>query len=117
MTGGYAAVVASVLAENFDLLAGAPIQGGLKDPELRHMHCAECLVSVFTEGAKLGGRVNFRPGHLDDASWFIPIMDLWMSEALPGDVAVSNHVFDGWPPKEALPGIAAEFAAKLQVAE
>ncbi len=56
--------------------------------------------------------VNVRPTMLDDAQWFAPFIETYVSEKLLWATTPAVHSFDTFPPMEAYGGLVAEYAAQ-----
>jgi hypothetical protein len=85
--------------EGFQVIAGAPVVGGLHRAEIAHHFCAHCKNWLFSRPQ---GRpfVNFRPTMLDDASWVRPYVESCVEDRLPGAVTGAEYSFEGFPPPD-----------------
>jgi hypothetical protein len=87
-------------ADGFEVVEGEPVLGGLHRPEAQQHYCPHCKSWLYTTAAILGGRVNFRPTLLEDASWVVPFVEMKTEEALPGVVTGAKRSYPGWAPPE-----------------
>jgi len=112
MSGSAFSTTLMVPGEGFEVLAGAPVLGGMKNPALQHMHCAECLSWVFTriEGAPF---LNVRAVMLDDPSGFVPFVETCTAERLPWAETPAPHKYESFPPDEAFGPLLAEYATQI----
>lgn len=111
MSGSAFSTTAMIPADGFEVIAGAPVVGGLKGPEIHHQHCPNCLSWVFTTFGPDRPFVNLRAVMLDDATWFRPYAESYTSERLPWAQTGAPHSFEQFPPAEARPALMAGFAA------
>ena len=114
MSGGAFSTTAMIPLEGFDVIAGTPVVGGLKGPDIHHQHCPECLSWVFTTFGSERPFVNLRAVMLDDTSWFVPFVESWTSEKLSWVDVNAAHSFPQFPPTEARAALMAEFATTLK---
>ncbi len=112
MSGSAFSTTLMVPVTGFTLLQGAVVQGGMKSPDLMHIHCAECLAWVFT---RIPGMefLNLRPTRLDDPSGFVPLMETCTSEKLPWAETPARHTFEHFPPSEAFGPLLEEYATLI----
>ncbi|SJZ94219.1 GFA family protein [Consotaella salsifontis] len=95
--------------ENFELISGEPVLGGLRG-ELKHFFCPSCMSWMFTRLDSLGPFVNIRPTMLDDASGFRPFAETYTCEAMPWAKTTAVRSFEKFPEMEQMPALLAEFA-------
>jgi hypothetical protein len=98
----------TVPAAGFAVTEGEPAIGGLHDPDLRHHHCSHCLSWAFTRTPR--GFVNVRATLLDDASWFVPFIEVQTAEKLPWASTPAHHSFARFPDPEAWQVLAESYA-------
>lgn len=99
----------AIPSEGFEVIRGEPVLGGMRNPELRHYFCPSCMSWMFTRF--LPQFVNVRATLLDDASWVSPFMETWTKTKLPWVSTPARHSYPEFPPMEAFPELAEEFAA------
>ena len=109
MSGGAFSTSVMIPADGFEVIAGEPVVGGLKGPDIHHQHCRECLSWVFTTFGPERPFVNLRAVMLDDSSWFEPFVESWTSEKQPWAQTGAPHSFEEFPPPEARDALMAEF--------
>ena len=98
MSGGPFSTTLMVRPDAFEVLSGDFVVGGLKGPDIRHQHCAECLSWVFTTFEH--PLVNVRAVMMDDTSWIAPFAETWLDEKLPWAESGARHSFDQFPPPD-----------------
>jgi hypothetical protein len=98
-------------SQNFELLHGEPVIGGLRGAA-RHFFCPHCMSWLFTRPEGMDEFVNVRTTMLEDPSRFPPFVETWTSEALPWARTPAIHSFEKLPPMERYPELAAEFAQR-----
>ena len=113
MTGSAYSLSVAIPSEGFEVTQGEPIVGGLRSPDLHHLHCPSCLSWMFTRIEGMDGFVNLRPTMLDDPSWFSPFVEVWTSEALPWAATGAPHSFETQPEFEGYMALAQEYAERL----
>jgi hypothetical protein len=106
---------AAIPTRGFEVTRGEPVQGGLRDPELRHFFCPSCMSWMFTRPPEIVTRflpdfVNVRATMLEDASWFLPFMETWTTARLPWVTTPAVHSYAEFPPVEDYAMLLAEFA-------
>ena len=110
MTGSAFALTLTLPATGFRVTAGDGVIGGLHAPDLHHFHCGHCLSWVFTR-PDAEPFVNLRASMLDDASWFRPFADMYVSEQLAFAQTGAPRRFERFPDPSEHPALAAAFAA------
>ena len=95
MSASAFSLTAMVLAQNFRVLEGEPVKGGIKGPQLDHFFCPDCKTWMFTRIVGMDDIVNVRPTMFDDPA------------STP-----AVHSFEGFPPREAFSRLMQEFAAR-----
>lgn len=115
MTASAFSLTALVPVAGFALTAGAPVIGGLKDPNQQHHFCPDCLSWLYTQvaGAPF---VNVRAVLLDDARHTAPYIETMTRERLPWVRTPARHSFAGFPPHDELEALVAGYAAWRQTA-
>lgn len=109
MTASAYSLSAAIPSEGFMVTAGELVIGGLHGAS-RHYFCPHCMSWMFTRPEGLDWFINVRPTMLDDASWFIPFIETWVSEKLPWVTTPAVHSFDALPPADAYEGLIADYA-------
>jgi hypothetical protein len=94
------------------VLEGAPVIGGLRG-EPRHHFCPGCMSWMFTR-MPVVGFVNVRPTMLDDASWFSPFVETYLSERLPWASTPAVHGFQAFPAFEDWARLSEAYAAQAE---
>ncbi len=98
-------------APGFEITQGSPVLGGLRDPELPHFFCGNCMTWMFTRPAALPVAVNLRPTLLDNATWFAPFMETFTKTRLPWVSTGAVRSFDAFPPMDGFEQILEEYRA------
>ena len=111
MTGSAFSLSALYLASQFAVVAGEPVIGGLH-AATRHFFCGHCMSWIFSRPAGMDDFLTLRATMFDDASWFSPFVETYTSEKLPWAWTPAEHSFAAFPPREDLPVLSAEFAAR-----
>lgn len=101
-------LTAMVQADGFEVLEGAPVLGGVRNPDLQHSFCPECLTWIFTRVPE-HGMVNVRPTMFDDLSWFAPFIETCTKAKLPWAQTGAAHSFEAFPPMERFGELIAEY--------
>jgi hypothetical protein len=96
MTGGPYSLSAMVASDNFELLSGDPVVGGLKGGEIDHMVCPDCMSWVFTKVMD-GAFINLRSPMLDDTTGTAPFIESYTSEKLDWVTTPAQHSFGKFP--------------------
>lgn len=109
MTAGPYSLSALYPEDRFRILAGATVMGGLKG-ETRHHFCGSCLSWIFTQPSGLDAMVNIRTPMFDDAKHFVPFVELYLDEGLPGASGGAPHAFGKAPDADAFLALANDFA-------
>jgi hypothetical protein len=102
------------LADQFEMLSGAPVIGGLHGAT-RHFHCPQCLSWMFTRPEGLDHIFNIRTTLLDTPPAEPPFIETYRSTALPWAKTGAKHSFADFPPMEAYELLIAEFAQRPPV--
>jgi len=109
MTGSAYALTLTLPAAGFRVTAGEAVVGGLHAPDLHHFHCSHCLSWVFTQ-PETERFVNLRASMLDDATWFRPFADMYVSEQLAFAETAAPRRFERFPDLSVYPELAAAYA-------
>ncbi|HEY8596455.1 MAG TPA: GFA family protein [Devosiaceae bacterium] len=101
---------AIVPAEAIELISGEPVvfeKTAQSGNRLKMMRCGTCGTLVWNRPAS-GNAIVLKPGTLDDASWAVPVGNIWTASAVPwagidrGDVNFEGQptsrqpLFDAW---------------------
>ncbi len=111
MSGAPYSYSATYPVENFELIAGEPVIGGLHGP-IRHHFCPHCMSWMFTRPEGLEHIVNLRATLLDVPPPEPPLFETWTSEALPWASTGATHSFEAFPPIESYQPMIEEFARR-----
>ncbi|MEZ5794603.1 GFA family protein [Albidovulum sp.] len=114
MSGSAFSTTAMIPLDGFAVIAGTPVIGGLKGPDIHHHHCPDCHGWVFTTFDEARPFVNLRAVMLDDTAWFAPFIETYVSEKLPWAQTGAPHSYPKFPSPEEYPGLIAGFAATLK---
>lgn len=98
-------------ASGFAVTKGEPVLGGLRDRELAHFFCGDCMTWMFTRPAMLPDVVNVRPTMFDEHAWFAPFMETYTSTRLPWATTGAARSFERFPPMDAFDALLAEYRA------
>jgi hypothetical protein len=109
---------AAIPTGGFEITRGEPVQGGLRDPQLRHFFCPSCMSWLFTRPPEAVTRflpefVNVRATMLDDVSWFSPFAETWVSTKLWWVTTPAVRSYAEFPPVEDYARLLAEFSQAL----
>lgn len=102
---------AAIPSTGFEIVRGDPVIGGLRNPELCHFFCPQCMSWMFTRFRP--EFVNLRVTMLQDASWFVPFIETWTKTRLPWASTPAVHSYAEFPPVEEYGTLTAEFAKWL----
>ena len=111
MSASAYSLTATLPAEGFEIISGAPVIGGMHGAEAHHHHCPHCLSWVFTLAPALPEFVNLRATMLDETEWFAPFVEMYVIEKLPFAGTGARHAYDRFPPVEDYMTLAAAYAA------
>ena len=100
MTASAFSTTIAVPTDGFAVISGETEIGGLHGAEARHHYCGWCKSWLFTRIGPDMGFVNVRATMLDDASWFVPFIETYTSEALPWARTPAPHSFAKFPAME-----------------
>jgi hypothetical protein len=99
---------AAIPATGFEIVHGEPVIGGLRNPQLGHHFCPNCMSWMFTRFAP--EFVNVRAMMFDDTSWFEPFVETWTKTKLAWVSTPAVRSFEEFPAMDEWPALAAEFA-------
>jgi len=99
---------AAIPTKGFEVTRGAPVLGGLRNPDLQHFFCPLCMTWMFTRF--LPEFVNVRPTMLENISWFTPFIETWTKTKLPWATTPARHSYSEFPPLEDYAKLSAEFS-------
>lgn len=102
---------AAIPTQGFDVTGGKPVLGGLRNPDLAHFFCPQCMSWMFTRFAP--EFVNVRATMLENVSWFTPFIETWTKTRLPWVTTPAIHSYAEFPPVEDYARLAEEFAQSL----
>ena len=96
--------------ENFEIVQGETVLGGLRQ-ELKHHVCPDCKSWMFTSADMMGPHVNVRSTLIDDSRAYKPFIETFTSEMLPWAKTPAQHSFETFAPMERFPELLAAYAA------
>jgi hypothetical protein len=102
---------AAIPTASFAVVRGEPVIGGLRNPELRHFFCPQCMSWMFTRF--LPEFVNVRVTMLDDVSGFVPFVETWTKTRLPWVTTPAAHSYAEFPPMDEYVKLTAAFSQAL----
>jgi len=111
MSASAFSLTAIVPAQAFRVVAGEPVRGGIKGPQLEHFHCPDCKTWMFTRIAGITDFVNVRPTMFDDPRWCRPFIETMTADKLPWVQIPARYSYEQFPSFEDLHRLMAEFAA------
>jgi hypothetical protein len=111
MTASAFSLSALYPSQNFEVLQGEPVIGGLHGPT-RHFFCPHCMSWLFTRPEGMDEFVNVRSPLLEDPGRLVPFIETYTSEKLPWATTPAVHSFEKLPPVDRYPELAAEFAQR-----
>ncbi|WP_138933487.1 GFA family protein [Roseovarius arcticus] len=99
----------------FEVTKGEPVIGGLHGDEAQHFHCPHCMSWMFTRVRSVADAfVNLRPTRLENALWFVPFIESYMSEKLPWVTIPAKHSYTEFPSMDAYPALMQDFGKGLR---
>jgi hypothetical protein len=101
---------AAIPADGFEVTAGEPVIGGTHGDDVNHYHCPRCKSWLYTKAVGMDGFLNIRPTMLDDAGWFAPFIETFVSTKFPWANTGATHSFPEFPPMEAYGALAKEYS-------
>jgi hypothetical protein len=102
---------AAIPTKGFEVIRGEPVLGGLRNPDLQHFFCPQCMSWMFTRF--LPEFVNVRVTMLESVSWFVPFVETWTKSKLPWATTPAVHRYAEFPPMEDYAKLTAEFSRTL----
>lgn len=96
LTSGPYSIPLIVPSSGFGLTRGEPVIGGLHG-EHEHFYCDDCKSWLFTRPNSPVPIVNVRATMLEDCSWVVPFVDIFLAAKLPGVQSGAKQGFDGFP--------------------
>lgn len=111
MSSSAFSLTAICAASGFEVIRGAPVLGGLRNPELAHYFCGGCMTWMFTKPAALPQVVNVRPTLLEQHDWFVPFIETYTSTRLPWANTGAVRSFDTFPPMDTFDTLLNEYRA------
>ena len=111
MTASAYSLSAAIPAAGFAVTQGEPVIGGLRGAQAHHYHCPHCMSWMFTRAEGMDAFVNVRPTMLDDARWFAPFIETYVSERLPWAATSAVHSFPEFPNVDDYPALIQAYAA------
>lgn len=97
-------------APAFRVVAGEPVKGGIRGPQLDHFFCPDCLTWMFTRIAGMDDLVNVRPTLFDEPAWSEPFIETVTAEKLAWSQTSARYSYEGFPPPEDYPQLLQAFA-------
>lgn len=97
MSASAYSLTAMIPAQAFRVVAGEPVRGGIKGPQLEHFFCPECMTWMFTRIVGMDDFVNVRPTMFDDPRWSRPFIETMTAEKLAWAETPAIHSFVGFP--------------------
>ncbi len=95
--------------QGVELLQGETVPGGART-ELQHEHCDYCKTWVRTIIPEFGV-INVRATLLDQASWFVPYLETYLSTRLPWVTSPAIQSYDEFPAPDSYPELMAGYAS------
>ena len=93
------------------MTGGEPVIGGLHG-KTQHFFCPHCMTWMFTKPEGMDQFVNVRPTMLANHSWFVPFVETYTSNKLPGAQTGATHSFTEFPEMSDFEGLMADYAAR-----
>ena len=113
MTASAYSVSAMYPVSGFEVTKGSPVLGGLKDADIQHYFCPECMSWMFTRMSIFPDVVNVRATLFDNLCWYAPFIETQTRDKQPWAEAGAAHLFHEFPSAEQIPALLAEFAEQL----
>jgi hypothetical protein len=108
MSASAFSLTSAIPSAGFEIVSGDPVIGGLRNPDLRHFFCPQCMSWMFTRFRP--EFVNFRVTMLHDTSWFMPFIETWTKTRLPWALTPAVHSYAEFPPVEEYGKLTAAFS-------
>lgn len=96
--------------ENFELVQGEPVLGGLRKV-IRHYCCPDCKSWLYTQADMMGPLVNVRATMIDDNRDYKPFLETYTCEMLPWAKTPAVRSYEKFPTMDDFAGLIADFAA------
>lgn len=87
----------AIPVEGFEVIQGKTALGGMKQDDLPHHFCPDCMTWMFTRPAQLDFMVNVRATLCDDTSWYAPFVETFTSEKMSWVETGAPHAFTEFP--------------------
>jgi hypothetical protein len=100
MSSSAFSLTAIMPAPAFRVLAGEPVVGGAKGPELDHYCCPDCMTWMFTRIKGMENIVNVRTPLFDDPDLNEPFIETQTAEKLSWANTPAKHSFERFPSME-----------------
>lgn len=97
MTASAFSTSVAIPADGFEVIQGEPVIGGMKDPDLPHYFCPDCMSWMFTRPKALEFMANVRATLFDDTSWYAPFIETFTDEKLDWAETGAPHSFPQFP--------------------
>lgn len=97
-------------ADAFRVVAGTPVAGGVKGPQLDHSFCPDCMTWMFTRVIGMPEIVNVRPTMFDRPDWCDPFIETMTSARLPWARTPARHSYEAFPQMADFPALIQAFA-------
>lgn len=112
MTGSAFSLSEMYISNNFEVTAGVPIIGGMKEYP-SHYVCPNCASWIYTKiSTPMGEYVNVRATMFDNVDNMPPFIETCTDEKLEWVCTNAAHSFEKFPSQERFPQLIAEYAAK-----
>ncbi len=112
MTASAFSLSAAIPAEGFEVIAGEPVRGGLREAA-QHWFCGWCMSWAFTRVEGMDWFVNIRATLLDDPAGFAePFVETCRAEGLAWVETGATRSYPGLPPLEDWEGLMRDFRAE-----
>jgi len=111
MTASAFSLSALYTSDNFEVVEGDPVLGGLHGAT-RHFFCPHCMSWLFTRPEGMDAFVNVRTAMLEGAADLPPFIETWTREKIPWAATPAVHSFETLPSMERYPELVAEFARR-----
>ena len=115
MTGSAFSLSEMYNGENFNIIMGEPIIGGMKAfPS--HYVCPNCASWIFTRVPTPNGEfVNIRTPMFDEANIEAPFIETCAEDKLDWVCTNAIHSFEKFPPQEEFPRLVGQFMARTNL--
>ena len=110
MTASAFSTSVAIPADGFEVIKGEPVIGGMKQSDLPHYFCPDCMSWMFTRPKALDFMANVRATLFDDTSWYAPFVETCVSEKLSWAETGAPHSFSQFPTMEDMSGLIDAYA-------